>query len=153
LADSSIAITAGAGTQVDTRTQAGGDHRQVVVIGDPDATDTASVGAAGTNAGLSVRAGKTSTGPTPARVSDATTSTQLLAANTNRLGVVIHNDSTAALFVKYGTAASSTSYVYKLAAGATLSLPEPGQPLYTGVIHGIWDADTASGAATVNELT
>jgi hypothetical protein len=152
MADSSIAVTAGAGTQVDTRTQAGGDHRQVVVLGDPDAADIASVGGAGTSAGLATRAGKTSTAPTPARIGDATTSTQLLAANAARLGVVIHNDSDAVLYVKFGTAASATSYVYKLASQFHLSLPEPGQPIYTGIIHGIWATD-AGGSATVNEIT
>ena len=35
MADSSIEISAGTGTPVDTRTMAGGDHRQVIVIGDP----------------------------------------------------------------------------------------------------------------------
>lgn len=36
MADSAIAITAGSGTNVDTRTEAtNGQHRQVVVIGDP----------------------------------------------------------------------------------------------------------------------
>ncbi len=33
MADSAIAITAGSGTNVDTRTNAGGEHRQVVVLG------------------------------------------------------------------------------------------------------------------------
>ncbi len=33
MADSAIPITAGAGTAVDTRTNAGGEHRQVVVLG------------------------------------------------------------------------------------------------------------------------
>lgn len=36
MADTAIAITAGAGTNVDTRTEAtNGNHRQVIVIGDP----------------------------------------------------------------------------------------------------------------------
>jgi hypothetical protein len=36
MADSSVAVTAGAGTSIDTRTEAtGGQHRQVVVLGDP----------------------------------------------------------------------------------------------------------------------
>jgi hypothetical protein len=39
MADSAVAITAGAGTNVDTRTEAtNGDHRQVIVIGDPSVT-------------------------------------------------------------------------------------------------------------------
>lgn len=55
MADSSIAITAGAGTAVDTFTQANGDHRQAVVIGDAAAATTATVfgGALSVNANLS----------------------------------------------------------------------------------------------------
>jgi hypothetical protein len=62
MADTAIAITAGAGTNVDTRTEAtNGNHRQVVVIGDPalnagvapvDATNGLSVNV--TNASLTV---------------------------------------------------------------------------------------------------
>ena len=40
MADSQVPITAGSGTNIDTRTEAtNGDHRQVVVIGDPSVTD------------------------------------------------------------------------------------------------------------------
>ena len=36
MADSSVAITAGSGTSIDTRTESNAsDHRQVVVLGDP----------------------------------------------------------------------------------------------------------------------
>jgi hypothetical protein len=38
VADSNVPITAGAGTNVDTRTNTGGEHRQVVIIGDGQAT-------------------------------------------------------------------------------------------------------------------
>jgi hypothetical protein len=148
--DTSVAITPGSGAvNVDARSQPGGDVRQVVTIGDGDATPIAPVDASG----LHVHAGTTATAPTPARLSDTTTSTQLLASNTARKGAVIHNDSDATLYVKYGTAASATSYVYKLLSQAHLTLPEPGQPIYTGIIHGLWSADTAAGAATVNEVT
>lgn len=37
MADTAVAITAGSGTNIDTRTEAtNGNHRQVIVIGDPD---------------------------------------------------------------------------------------------------------------------
>lgn len=45
MADSSIRVPAG--TEVDTRTQVGGDHRQVVVVGDATDTYTQTVGATG----------------------------------------------------------------------------------------------------------
>src|SRR5215204_4309254 len=110
MADTSVGITPGTGASVDARSQPGGDLRQVVTIGDGDATPIAPVDAAG----LHIHAGKTATSPTPVRVTAAASSTQLLAANTARQGVVIHNDSTADLFVKEGTAASAISYIYKV---------------------------------------
>lgn len=57
MADSSIAITAGAGTDVDTRTAPDGNHRQVVTLGDPATAETLDVATtggttAGTETGL-----------------------------------------------------------------------------------------------------
>ncbi len=53
MADTAIAITAGAGTNVDTRTEAtNGNHRQVVVIGDP--STNAGVAPVDVTTGLSV---------------------------------------------------------------------------------------------------
>lgn len=40
MADSSVTVTPGTGAAIDTRTTTGGDHRQVMVLGDPD-TDAA----------------------------------------------------------------------------------------------------------------
>jgi hypothetical protein len=78
---------------------------------------------------------------------DAATSATLKASNANRLGIVIVNDSTAVLYVKYGATASATDYTYKLSAGESLR-----EELYTGIIDGIWASD-ASGSARITELT
>jgi hypothetical protein len=147
VADTSVAITPGSGASVDARSQPGGDLRQVVTIGDGDATPIAPVDAAG----LHIHAGRTDIGPTPFRIAAATSATSLLNSNAARFGVVIHNDSTADLYVKYGGGAATTSYVYKVPAQGHLVLPEPGQPLFTGQITGIWTA--AAGAANITELT
>jgi len=40
MADANIAVTEGSGKNVDTRTEAGGDHRQVIIPGHPTATDS-----------------------------------------------------------------------------------------------------------------
>lgn len=40
MADSNVAVTEGSGKNIDTRTNAGGDHRQVIVIGHESATDS-----------------------------------------------------------------------------------------------------------------
>lgn len=85
---------------------------------------------------------------TLSNVNDTNVSTTLLAANANRLGATIHNDSTAVLYVKFGATASTTSFTVKMVADAYYEVPF----WYTGRIDGIWASD-ASGAARVTELT
>lgn len=56
MADTAVAITAGSGTNIDTRTEAtNGNHRQVVVLGDP--STNAGVAAVDATAGLKVDLG------------------------------------------------------------------------------------------------
>ena len=56
MADSAVAITAGSGTNVDTRTEGtNGNHRQVVVLGDP--ATNAGVAPVSVTAGLKVDLG------------------------------------------------------------------------------------------------
>ncbi len=80
-------------------------------------------------------------------VAGSATSVALLAANTARVGVIVHNDSTATLFVKFGATASSSSYTYRVEPNATLELPFG----YTGQLDAIWSS--AAGNARVTELT
>lgn len=146
-------------------------QKQMVGIVDAtaDGTTRAAVGANG----LAVSATITGTVPIPtgaataanqllpiqaatatlANVSGSASSVTLQALNTNRKGLVIVNDSTAILYVKFGSTASSTSYTYLLAGSsggipATLELPGV---VYTGIVTGIWAS--ATGAARVTELT
>jgi hypothetical protein len=144
MANTAVAITAGAGTSIDTFTQASGDHRQAVVIGDSATTEAAEV----VGAALVTRPVRSATA-TVSSVTAAATSTQLLAANTTRVGVQVFNDSTADMNLKYGTAASSTSFTVKLPPAGYWEMP-PGV-VYTGIIHGIWVA--ANGAGRITELT
>lgn len=85
---------------------------------------------------------------TLSNVSSSATSVTLVAANTARRGAVIYNDSTAALYVKFGATASATSFTYYVAPGQHLELPTV---TYTGVIDGIWAS--ANGSARVTELS
>lgn len=84
-----------------------------------------------------------------ANVDSATSSTTLKAANTDRVGLIVFNDDENPLKLKYGSAASATSFTYEIAGGGTWEMPEP---VYTGIVTGIWDAD-GTGAARVTELT
>ncbi len=84
---------------------------------------------------------------TPSNVAGSATSVTLLAANANRIGATIFNDSTADLFVKFGATASTTSFTVKMTQDAFFEVPAN----YTGIIDGIWAS--ATGAARVTEIT
>lgn len=136
-----VAITAGAGTAIAADDIASVWYQRVKLShgADGSATDTSSASP------LPVRqAGATAT---LANVSGATSSTTLIASNTDRRGFVIYNDSAAILYVKFGSAASSTSFTYYVAPYATLESPDW---CYTGIITGIWAS--ATGAARTTEL-
>jgi hypothetical protein len=80
-------------------------------------------------------------------VAAAIASTALLAINLNRRGATIFNDSTARLYVKFGTAAATSNFTVILEAGGYYEVPYT----YTGAIAGIWTA--ANGNARIEELT
>lgn len=143
MADSSVSITAGAGTSIDTRT-IGSEHRQVVVVGDESAATIAEV----VGQALAVRPVRSATG-TITSVNAATSTTTLLAANTSRLKAIFYNDSTATLYLALASGASTTAYTVQLGAGAYFETPN--DVVYTGIITGIWSA--AAGAVRCTELT
>jgi hypothetical protein len=89
----------------------------------------------------------TSSTAAPSTVAASTTSGTIIAANSNRKGLTIWNDSTANLYIDFDSAASTTDYAVKIAAGGYYEMPFN----YTGLISGIWD--TANGNAKIRELT
>jgi hypothetical protein len=116
-----IEVTAGSGVGVDTRL-VGGAQRQVIQFG-------------------------TSRTSAVTNVTSAAADTTLLAANRNRIGVTVSNDSLSTLYLKYGTGASATSYTVRISSGGYWEMPPP---IYTGQINGNWSA--ADGAARILEL-
>jgi hypothetical protein len=94
-----------------------------------------------------VSVAKGNTGTT-ASVSSSASSTTVLSANTAAVGRAVFNDSSAVLYLKYGTTASTSSYTVQIAAGGYFEFP---QPLYRGRVDGIWAS--ANGAARTTELT
>lgn len=87
------------------------------------------------------------TAPVHTNVSIAASSTIVLAANTARKGFVIYNDSSQDVYIKYGTGASLTSFVYRIPANTAY---EPSGAVHTGVIYHI--AAAASGTLRVTEM-
>ncbi len=155
MADSSVGIKTGVDAQVSTRTNASGEHMEVVMLGidgsnsvvTADATNGIDVDVTRVSGTVAVSPAGNATA-TLANVTAATSSTTLFASNANRKGAILHNDSTSILYLKYGTAASTTSYTYKIVADATWEMPSF---IYTGAITGIWVA--ANGAARTTEIT
>lgn len=84
--------------------------------------------------------------PTQTSVAGSASSVSILAANASRKGATIANDSTAILYLKLGTTASTTSYSAKMQPDDYYELPYG----YIGAVDGIWSA--AAGNARITEL-
>ena len=84
---------------------------------------------------------------TPSSVSSSTSSVILIAANTLRKSLTIYNNSTATLYVCFGTTATQASAKFPLAAGGFYEMPF--NQVYTGVVSGIWAS--ANGNASIYE--
>jgi hypothetical protein len=94
--------------------------------------------------------------PTLANVAESASSVTLIASNSSRLGWSIYNDSDAALNVKFGSAASATSFVTRLLPRAFVSDALFAGAIYTGIITGIWDSTPGTAghvSARTTELT
>lgn len=93
---------------------------------------------------------KMATTGTPTSVAASVTTVTILASNTNRVSADIANDSTALLYLKKGSGASTTNWTYLLnpstatAAGGLAIIDD-----YNGIITGVWAS--ASGNARVTE--
>lgn len=120
MADTAVAITAGTGTNIDTRTEAtNGNHRQVVVLGDPstnagvapvDATNGLSVNV--TNASLTVGSHAVTDGGGSLTVDNAGTfavQATLAAETTKNIGTVRMSDGTNTAAVKAASTAPSAA--------------------------------------------
>jgi hypothetical protein len=82
---------------------------------------------------------------TLANVASSASSVTLFAASGSVKGRAVYNDSTAVLYLKFGTSASSSSYTVQLAAGAYYEFP---QPAYGGVVDGIWASANGNARTT-----
>lgn len=129
-------ITVGANTVED----------QGVVICDP--ATAANVLAVNSDGSIDANINTCGTGAFTNTASTITNVVAMVANNANRKGLIIVNDGTGNLFLKFGSVASTTSYTYKVGPGAIFEMP---LPVYTGNIDGI--ADVANGTWRITELT
>lgn len=89
----------------------------------------------------------TSTGTTSTVAASVSNGT-LLSANTARKSFILYNDSSSAVYVKFGTTASSTDFTLKMIANSTFI---GDLPVYLGRIDAIWVR--ATGNMRITELT
>jgi len=81
-------------------------------------------------------------------VASSATNVTILAANSNRIGATIFNESTQVLFLGLSaTAASATAYTVQMASNTYYEVPFG----YKGIIQGLWAS--ANGNARVTEMT
>ena len=81
-------------------------------------------------------------------VGDEIASTTLLAANADRRGFILFNDSTAICYVKFGVTASTSSFTVRLTPYAVYTSDFP---VYRGLVTGIWSADSG-GSMRITEV-
>lgn len=79
---------------------------------------------------------------TTASVASSAASVPLFTPQPQANGRTIFNDSTAVLYVKFGSTSSTTSYTTQIAPGGLYEFPVP---MYAGEVDGIWA--TANGSA------
>lgn len=77
-------------------------------------------------------------------------STTLKAANANRKGLILVNDSNVVCYVAFAGTSSSAAYTVRLTNNESVSLDK--NPIYTGIVTGIWTSN-GSGSMLVTELT
>ncbi len=106
----------------------------------PGTTDSVTVKNAGAFANI--------TTSTLSNVAASVTNVTVLAANAARKRIIIHNDSTSRLRLKFGATASATSFSVLLDTYDTYESPVA--PVYVGIIDGIWEV--AVGSARVTEM-
>jgi hypothetical protein len=85
--------------------------------------------------------------PTTTSVTSTASSTTVLAVNTDRKGISVHNQSTATLYLSFTSPATTANSFLGMAPGSVLFLDQ--QLIVTNAIYGIWSS--ANGTAQVTE--
>jgi hypothetical protein len=85
---------------------------------------------------------------TTTQVGDSATVQTLKAANSSRIKLVVVNTSTAVLYVKEGSGATTSDYSYRLEQYDTAIVDD-----YSGIVTGIWSADSGGDAKVTETVT
>lgn len=145
--DGSLDVTVAAGTVVSTP-PANASTNITQFGGNAVATGAGAGGNGVPRVTISSDSTQKATTSTLTNVSASASNVQLLASTAGRRGAMFVNDSTASLYMKFGTTATTSSFTVKVGPGGYYEMP---LPIYTGQIDGIWSA--ANGAVRITELT
>lgn len=146
-----VAITAGSGTTILTDDTGAGGHAQVMKLAISTDGSGTLIPADAAN-GLDVDVTRTPKGATAGitSVADNASSVTILASNSARLGASVFNDSSAVLYLLYGSGtASATNYTVRIYQNGYHEVFGG----FTGQLTGVWATDPGDGAARVTEVT
>jgi hypothetical protein len=141
------ATVVGSGNFTVVQATASNLNAAVVGTGTAGTPATGVLSVQGISSGTALSVVTKSSTATLTNVASSATNAVILASNTSRLGAIIFNDSTAALYLKFGVTASTSSFTTKIFPGDVYQLLVD----YTGELDGIWAS--ANGFARVTELT
>lgn len=140
-----LQVTQGTGTTVAADEIAGVLHQRIKMV----------IGADGVNDGdvsltnpMPTKSQVSGTG-TITSIANSTSSGVALAANANRKGLIIHNDSTTTVFIAFAATSSNSAFTIRLTNQASYIYSAP--IIYTGIISSI--ATATNGNLRITELT
>lgn len=134
----------GANVAIQTVANTASENKQVFVLGSPAADALIAVSKGGLQV-YPVRVRNMT--PNRITITAATVATTLVGQTPSREGLVLMNDSTATLFLAFGSNVSATDYSVKIGPGAYYEVPNVN---HGGQVVGIWDA--ANGVARITEF-
>lgn len=139
-ANNDVTITSGTVTTVSTVTTVAA----VTAITNALPAGTNAIGKLAANSGVDIgdvdvtSVGGQASSATVAQVASSASNVTLLASSSARKGCIVFNDSTAALYMKFGATASTSSFTVKIAAGGYWEMAFTPHGIYYGIIDGIW---------------
>lgn len=86
---------------------------------------------------------------TVTQVAASVTTVNIVLADSDRCSLIIFNDSTSTLRIRFGAGAAANDYTLQIPGNGSYIMDPPAP--YTGLITGIWE--TANGNAHVTEVT
>ncbi len=83
-------------------------------------------------------------------ITQSPSSQTVLAANANRKGLYLYNDTGMKMYIAYSATASTSAFTFLLAANAGIEIDSAN--IYTGAISAIWSSGTSASKLQITEI-